>query len=501
MEMNSNIHTNSAIKLNQSSLSQLSETVRVPQYDRHQVTNGIVHIGVGGFHRAHQAVYLDNYLHQNSASSWGICGVGLLEFDKRMRDALQSQDCLYTLVERSPEGDRARVLGSITQYRFAPDDRQSVIAALSDPNCRIVTLTITEGGYYYIEGSGEFDANHPTIQHDLQHPDQPNGVFGFLTAALDQRRQQGLAPFTVLSCDNLQGNGNIARKMLSAFAELRDPALGQWIAEQVAFPNCMVDRITPATTAPDIAMVADQFGIDDAFPVVAEPFIQWVIEDQFCAGRPELETVGVQFTNDVHPYELIKIRLLNASHLLIGYLGSLVGYTYVHEVMADPLFRQAVAALMDEVTPTLHPVPGMDLQDYKQTLIDRFANPKIRDQLPRLCLNGSAKLPKFVLGSLRDKLQQGGAIDYLSLTVAAWCRYLSERDEQGGAIAIDDPMAEVLTQRAHAGGADPQPLLNLTEIFGDLSQSSRFTEAVATNLRSLSEVGTKATLSQKQKTA
>ncbi|MBP5975446.1 mannitol dehydrogenase family protein [Brasilonema sp. CT11] len=491
-----NMNTSSAIKLNETSLSRLGNNVRVPNYDRHQITNGIVHIGVGGFHRAHQALYLDNYFHQNSGSEWGLCGVGLLEFDKRMRDALNSQDCLYTLVERSPEGDRARVIGAITQYLFAPDNRQAVIDTLADPKCRIVTLTITEGGYYYIEGSGEFDANHPTIQYDLQHPDEPIGVYGFLTAALDRRRQQGLAPFTVLSCDNLQGNGNIARKMLSAFAQMQNPELGRWVGEQVAFPNCMVDRITPATTAPDIKMVAEQFNIDDAFPVVAEPFLQWVVEDNFCAGRPDWESVGVQMTSDVHPYEMMKIRLLNASHLLIGYLGSLAGYTYVHEVMADQLIRQAVDHLMAEVTPTLQPVPGIDLDNYKNTLIERFANPKIRDQLPRLCLNSSAKMPKFVLGSLRDALQQEGAIDYISLTIAAWFRYLNGQDDQGNPIAIDDPIADILTQLARSSGFDPKPLLSLSQIFGDLSQSSRFVESVSNHLHKLYQFGAKQTLVQ-----
>ncbi|MBD2183099.1 mannitol dehydrogenase family protein [Planktothrix sp. FACHB-1355] len=494
--MNSNISTNSAIKLNQASLSRLPNNVQIPKYDRTQITNGIVHIGVGGFHRAHQALYLDNYFHQNPGSEWGICGVGLLEFDKRMRDALQSQDCLYTLVERSLEGDNAKVIGAITKYLFAPDNRQAVIDAMAKPECKIVTLTITEGGYYYIEGSGEFDANHPTIQYDLQHPDEPIGVYGFLTAALDRRRQQGIAPFTVLSCDNLQGNGHIAQKMLTAFAQMRDSDLGNWIAENVAFPNCMVDRITPATTPADIKMVTEQFGIDDAFPVVAEPFLQWVVEDNFCAGRPNWESVGVQMTNDVHPYEMMKIRLLNASHLLIGYFGTLVGYTYVHEAMADPLIRQAVDRLMDEVTPTLQPVPGIDLDNYKKTLIERFANPKIRDQLPRLCLNSSAKIPKFILGSLRDALQQGSSIDYMSLAIAAWFRYLNGKDDRGNSIPIDDPMADTLTQIAISSGSDPQPLLSVSEIFGDLPQSSRFVEAVSDRLRSLYELGAKETLTR-----
>ncbi|HEY9699446.1 MAG TPA: mannitol dehydrogenase family protein [Trichocoleus sp.] len=493
--MNSNIKTGSAVKLNEAALSRLNHTVQVPQYDRQQITNGIIHIGVGGFHRAHQALYLDSYFQKTADRQWGICGVGLLEFDRRMRDALESQDCLYTLVERSPAGDHARVIGSITQYRFAPEDRQAVIDALAAPQCRIVTLTITEGGYYYIEGSGEFDANHPTIQYDLQHPDQPIGVYGFLTAALSQRRKQGIAPFTVLSCDNLQGNGNIVRKMLTTFATMQNPALGRWIEEQVTFPNCMVDRITPATTPPDIDMVREQFGIEDAFPVVAEPFLQWVVEDKFCAGRPQLEAVGVQFTDNVHPYEMMKIRLLNASHLLLGYLGLLSGYTYVPEAMADPLIRQAIEHLMAEVTPTLQPVPGVDLDQYKKTLIERFTNPKIKDQLPRLCLNSSAKLPEWVLSPVRDKLQQHGTIDYLSLTVAAWFRYLKGQDDQGKSIVINDPMAETLTELAQSG-ADPQPLLGLSELFGDLSQSAHFVELVTNHLQQFYQLGVEKTLTQ-----
>lgn len=491
--MNSNINPESVVKLNEASLSRLANRVRVFTYDRHQIVNGIVHIGVGGFHRAHQALYLDDYFQQNFPPEWGICGVGLLEYDRRMRDALQSQDCLYTLVERSIEGDRARVIGSIMRYLFAPDNPQAVIEAMADPHCRIVMLTITEAGYYYIEGSGKFDANHPTIQHDLQHPEQPIGVYGFLTAALNKRREQGLPPFTVLSCDNLQGNGNIAGKMLTTFASMQDFELGNWISDRVTFPNCMVDRITPATTAADIKMVA-KFGIDDAFPVIAEPFIQWVIEDRFCAGRPDWEAVGVQMTDDVHPYEMMKIRLLNASHLLIGYLGTLAGYSYVHEVMADAAIRQAVERLMAEVTPTLQRVPGIDLDVYKQTLIERFANPTIQDQLPRLCLNSAAKIPKFILGSLRDALRQEGAIDYMSLAIAAWFRYLKGKDDLGNPIEIEDSMAEILTQRTCASGSDLGSLLDITEIFGDLSQSARFVEAVDDRLRSLDEFGAKGTL-------
>lgn len=489
--------THSATKLNQSALSCLSDTIRVPQYDRDLLKNGIVHIGVGGFHRAHQALYLDNYFQQTSDFRWGICGIGLLDQDRRMRDALRSQDYLYTLVERSPKYDRARIIGSIDRYLFAPEDPQSVIAAMASPDCRIVTLTITEGGYYYNEASGELEVNHLTIQHDLQHLEQPIGTYGFLAAALDQRRKQGLAPFTVQSCDNLQGNGNITRKMLTAFAELRDPALGRWLSEHGAFPNSMVDRITPITTDRDRAFVVDQFGIVDDVPVMAEPFLQWVVEDQFCVGRPKLETVGVQFTTDVHSYELIKIRLLNASHLLIGYLGTLLGYTYVHEVMADEQCRNAVMALMNEVTPTLQPVPGLDLAEYKRTLIERFENPKIRDRVSRLCSSSSVKVPKFLLGSLRDLLQQQGAIDSLSFTIATWFRCLIGKNEQGQAIVIEDSMADKLAEKVSSAKTDLRPLLSLSQIFGDdLVQSSRFVEATERALRQLCETGVRATLSQ-----
>jgi len=486
----------SATQLSESSLFQLPDQVRVPKYDRKPVTNGIIHIGVGGFHRAHQALYMDNYIEQNPGCEWGICGVGLLKYDAKMRDALQGQDCLYTLVERSPEQDTARVIGSITEYLFAPDNAQIVIDAIANPQCKIVTLTITEGGYYVIEGTGEFDAQNPTIQHDIQHPEQPIGVYGYLTAALKQRRQNGIPPFTVLSCDNIQGNGNIVSKMLTTFAKLQDPDLGQWIAENVAFPNSMVDRITPATTPADIEMVAEQFAIEDAWPVVAEPFLQWVVEDRFSNGRPNWESVGVQMTDDVHPYELMKLRLLNTGHLLVGYLGSLLGYTYVHEAMTDDLIRQAVARLMDEVTPTLQPLPDISFSDYKQTLVERFSNPKIRDQLSRLCLNSSAKLPKWMLGSLQDKLKQGGAIDYLGFTVAAWFRYLNGKDDQGNPLAIDDPMADVLTEKARTGGADPTQLLGLTEIFGDLPQSEQFTKTVTHYLQQLYEQGTEKVLTE-----
>ncbi|MEO1392381.1 MAG: mannitol dehydrogenase family protein [Cyanobacteria bacterium J06634_5] len=489
-----------AIRLSERTLAELPDLVRSPHYPREKVTTGIVHIGVGGFHRAHQALYLDNYIEQeiakSSQSDWGICGVGLLKYDQKMKDVLQSQDCLYTLVERSPKKDTARIIGAIGEYIFAPDDPQVLIKKLADPLCKIVMLTITEGGYYVIEGTGEFDEQNSTIQHDLQHPESPIGVYGFLTAALNQRKEGGLAPFTILSCDNIQGNGNMARKMLTAFATLQDPNLAQWIDQRVTFPNSMVDRITPATTPADIQMVSDQFAIKDGWPVVAEPFLQWVVEDKFCAGRPDWENVGVQMTDDVHPYEQMKIRLLNASHLLIGYLGSLLGYTYTSEAMENDLIRAATERLMNEVSPTLQTLPGVDVADYKQTLLARFSNPKVRDQLSRLCLNSSDKLPKFLLGSLRDNLEKNRSVEYASLTIAAWFYYLGGKDKQGKALPIDDLMADILVERAEAGGDNPMPLLTIKALFGDLSESKKIAAAVKQHLQQLYRLGTHEALTQ-----
>lgn len=484
----------SAVKLSSAALNSYSALVRVPRYNRSAVTSGIVHIGVGGFHRAHQALYMDNYLEQNPDSDWGICGVGLLKYDKRMSDALHSQDCLYTLVERSPKNDEPCVIGSITEYLFAPENPQQVIDKLADERCRIVTLTITEGGYYVVEGTGELDTENSVIQHDLQNPQEPEGVYGFLTAALRKRRDAGIVPFTVLSCDNIQGNGNVVGKMLTAFAKLQDPEMGKWIATNVEFPNCMVDRITPATTPDDIEMVRDRFSIKDDWPVVAEPFTQWVVEDRFSAGRPNWESVGVQMTEDVHPYELMKIRLLNTGHLLVGYLGALLGYTHVHEAMADEQIALATRKLMDEVTPTLQPLPDIDFEAYKSTLIERFSNPKIRDQVARLCLGSSDKLPKWVLGSLSELMEKDDSIEFLSFTVAAWFRYLQGTNDQGQVMEINDQMADQLTDLARSGGADPIQLLSLKAIFGDLVESSRFTETVARYLKELYKVGTRKTL-------
>ena len=497
--MNNAVSTNHPVKLNNASLKNLPSNVRGPAYDRRDITDGILHIGVGGFHRAHQGVYVDDVIRETGANQWGICGVGLLQHDSRMRDALTPQDCLYTVVERGPGADtKARVIGAMTSFLFAPENTEAVLEKMASADIRIVSLTITEGGYYLDPETGESNLDHPDIVHDLQHPAQPVGAFGYLAEALDRRRQRGLKPFTVMSCDNVQSNGDVTKRMLLAFAGRRDPSLREWIAENGAFPNSMVDRITPGTTDADRAMIRETYGIDDAWPVVTEPFRQWVIEDAFCDGRPSWERVGVQMTSDVHPYETMKIRLLNASHSAMGYLGYLAGFEYIHEVIADPLFREFVLNFMDEeVTPILAEVPGVDLATYKKTLVERFSNPAIKDQVSRICMDGSAKIPKFILPTIREQLRRGGPTRRASLVIASWCRAMAGTDDQGAKIEVQDPMAGVLSERARAAGRDPEKFLAVREVFGeDLPQSMVFVEQVREALESLYDLGARKTLAK-----
>jgi mannitol-1-phosphate/altronate dehydrogenase len=365
---------------------------------------------------------------------------------------------------------------------------------LGDPVTHIVSLTITEGGYLVDDKTGVFDATNPAIQADVDRA-SPRTVFGYIVAGLERRRKAGLAPFTVLSCDNLPGNGAVARTAVVSFARLGDDALAAWIETNVAFPNGMVDRITPQTTDADRAMLAEVFGIADAWPVVTEPFKQWVIEDHFSDGRPPLEEVGVQIVPNVHPYETMKLRLLNASHQAMAYLGYLAGYRYAHEVMGDADFVNFLSRFMDvEVTPLLPPVPGIDLADYKRTLLERFANPKIADTLARLATDGSDRMPKFVLPSLSEALAQGRPHRLLTLVVAGFCRYLRGVDEQGQPIALQDGRADELGTLANQGRADPRPLLAVQRVFGDLGQHETWVAELTAALRELEEIGARAVI-------
>jgi len=489
---------NPGTKLSNATLSSLANEVRTPGYNRSRLLQNTVHVGVGGFHRAHQAAYLDDLLALEDTERWGECGVGVLKSDDRMRDALKGQDCLYTLVERSAERQTARVIGSIADYVYAPAAREVAIEKMAAAETKIVSLTITEGGYFINEGTGQFTADHPDIKHDLQHPSQPVSSMGYMAEALHRRRLRGLPPFTVMSCDNLQGNGHVVRKVLLAFAGRRDVALERWIADHVTFPNSMVDRITPATTARDIAFVSARFGLEDAWPVVTEPFIQWVVEDDFCNGRPQWERVGVQLVSDVAPYEIMKMRLLNGSHLAMGYLGAIAGYTYVHEVMQDPLFTSFIESFMEEVTPVVPTIPGTSVKKYKKVLIERFSNPTIYDQVTRICSEGSAKMPKWVQPSIVELLDKGRSVELLSLVIASWIHYLKKgADERGQVLNIVDARAAELTAIAKTIDSDPRPLLAIESIFGQaLPANGLFITNVEKGLHRLSTLGAAATMRQ-----
>jgi len=482
--------------LNQAALASLPESVARPTYDRSRVTPGIVHFGVGGFHRAHQAMYVDSLMNQGTALDWGIIGVGTMPQDFRMRDALVPQDGLYTLVLKHPDGTlEPRVIGSVVGYHLASDNPEKVLGALTAPSTRIVSLTITEGGYLFHPSTGELDSSAPSLQPDLVEGAVPSTPFGYIVEALRRRREAGTAAFTVMSCDNIPGNGDVARRMISTFARLKDDGLGAWIGAEVAFPNCMVDRITPVTTSDDIDSLRERFGVEDRWPVVCEPFTQWVLEDHFTVGRPPFEEVGVQLVPDVEPYELMKLRLLNASHQALCYLGYLAGYRYAHEVCQDPLFVDFLLAYMDrEATPTLPEVPGVDLTAYKHQLVERFANPEVRDTLARLCAESSDRIPKWLVPVIRTNLEHDGEVELSALVVAAWARYAEGLDEQGQPIEVVDQLREQLMAAAGRQGQDPLAFLRDERLFGDLAEQDTFTRAYERFLTSLHAHGARETL-------
>jgi mannitol 2-dehydrogenase len=448
-----------------------------PTYDRGEISVGIVHFGVGGFHRAHQAVYVDRLLQRGQAKDWGICGVGVMPADRRMADVMAAQDCLYTLVTENPDGTRdARVIGSIVDYRYAPDDPESVIELLAAPATRIISLTITEGGYSIDSAP-------------------PDGVFGLVTRALARRRERGVPSPTIVSCDNIEGNGDVARDAFTAYARQHHPGLAEWMDEHTGFPNSMVDRITPVTSPEVIDSLATDFGVEDQWPVAAEPFTSWVLEDSFSSGRPPLEDVDVLIVDDVTPYELMKLRLLNASHQCLCYFAYLAGYRLVHDAARDPLFAEFLRQYMDaEGTPTLKPVPGVDLPEYKQTLIERFANPGVRDTIVRLCFGSSDRIPKWLLPVIRENLRSGAPIKMSAATVASWARYAEGVDEQGEPIDVQDQLAETLVPLAKSQIQEPTAFISDTDVFGDLAQQPRFVEEYLWALDSLHRHGARATL-------
>lgn len=483
-------------RLSDRTLDRLAPDVARPNYDRGSLTVGIVHVGVGGFHRAHMAMSLDSLMSLGLAADWAICGVGLLDGDRRMADVFREQDNLYTLTVKHADGQReSRVVGSIIEFLFAPGDPEAVIEKMAHPDVKIVSLTITEGGYNFDRVTGDFDATQPAVAADLVTGAMPSTVFGFVTEALRRRRDRGIPAFTVMSCDNIQGNGHMAARMFTAFANLKDPQLGLWIRDNVRFPNSMVDRITPVTSADDIAEAESRTGLRDEWPVVCEPFFQWVIEDDFPLGRPPFEKVDAQLVADVEPYELMKLRLLNASHQGLCYFGYLAGYRYAHEAVADPVIVALLRRYMDdEASPTLRPVPGIDLAKYKQTLIDRFSNAEVRDTLARLCAESSDRIPKWLLPVVRERLEVGGDVTASAAIVASWARYAEAEDESGQAITVVDPLRDQLVPIAQSQRKNLLAFIQNRSLFGDLVDDPRFTAPYAEALASLHSIGSLKTL-------
>jgi mannitol 2-dehydrogenase len=460
------------MNLNNATLTKLPITT--PTYDRSNVSVGIAHIGAGHFHRAHQAMYIDRLLNQGLAHEWGICGVGVMPGDWTMRDVLTDQDGLYTLILEKPDGSRdAHVIGSIIDYRYAPDDPESALEVLAAVSTRIISLTITEGGY--------------------RDPDGP--AFALIVEALDRRRRRGIAAPTIVSCDNIENNGEIAGRAVLANAESRDPELAEWVGDHVEFPSSMVDRITPATTLQMAKEVRRDFGVNDRWPVVAEPFAAWVLEDKFADGRPPLEQAGVLLVDDVAPYELMKLRLLNAGHQCLAYFAHLCGFEFVHEAARDPVFAEFLLAYFEsEAIPTLPPVPGIDLHEFSRTLIERFSNPGVRDTVARLCAFSSDRIPKWLLPVINDNLASDGSVRVAAAVVASWARYAEGTDEWGEPYEVVDQLADSLIPIARSQYEHPPAFIEIAAVFGDLAHQPRFVQAYSWALDSLHRKGARATL-------
>ncbi|MFO0993993.1 MAG: mannitol dehydrogenase family protein [Hyphomicrobiales bacterium] len=465
-------------------------------YDRSSVTPGIVHLGIGAFCRAHTAMYVDSVLPIDP--SWGIVGASLKRPDTR--DALAPQDFLYSLIERSAAGTKDRIIGSLLNVYVATHHREGLIAIMADPRIRIVSLTVTEKGYCHDPATGKLDESHAEIRHDLEHPNAPSSVPGLIVRAIAMRRLAGVAPFTVLCCDNLPSNGATVARIITAFAALRSDELASYVERSVAFPSTMVDRIVPATTDNDRRLASDATGLRDRWPVVTEPFTQWVVEDRFGGERPPLERAQVQMVGDVHPYELMKLRMLNGSHSTLAYLGYLAGYEYVNTAIADPALRALIHDLMtEEVMGTLPKGLG-DLDGYRDALIERFCNPALQHRTWQIAMDGSQKLPQRLLGTIRERLAAGLPITRLSLGVAAWMRFVTGVGENGERIEVKDPLAPRLRATADAANGSPselvEGLLRVSEVFGrDLSSNQTFRTLLLRYVTSLYQRGALATAS------
>jgi mannitol 2-dehydrogenase len=472
--------------MTQLSLATLSKLkVPTPKYARADLKGGIIHIGVGNFHRAHLAVYLDALFNLGLDHDWALIGAGVMDSDQKMKDVLKAQDYLSTVVEQEKDASTARVTGPMVDF-ISPSDKQALISKMADPAIRIVSLTITEGGYMIDPATGKFDPSHPALVKDAKDPAHPSSVFGLILAGLSKRRAAGVPPFTVMSCDNVPHNGVVTRNAVAGLAELFDKDLAKWVRETVAFPNAMVDRITPATTDRERKIASEQFGIEDGWPVFCEQYIQWVIEDNFPLGRPRWEEVGATFVSDVTPYEYMKIRILNGGHAVIAYPGGLLDVHFVHEAMEHPLIKAFLDKVeQDEIIPTVPPVPNTNLQDYYKLIVRRFSNPKIGDTIRRLAFDGSNRQPKFIVPPIADRLKAGKSVAGLALESALWCRKI---------IDPNDPSWDKLRALAQKAKSDPLAWLSMRDVYGDVVDSDVFKKSFSDALTSLWNRGTEATL-------
>ena len=480
-------------KLSLATLAEAAKTAAIPAYERASLKAGIVHFGVGNFHRAHQAIYLDDLFNAGSDHNWAIIGAGVLPSDAAIREKIAAQDFLTTVVEQDNNKTAARVTAPMIDI-LPVGESDVIIAKLADPEIRIVSMTITEGGYF-IDASGKFNPTHPAIAADGQNPSAPKTVFGLIVAGLKARKDKGIAPFTVMSCDNIPHNGVVTTNAVVGTAKLSDPAFADWIKANVSFPNGMVDRITPATSQREVDFLKENFGIEDNWPVYCEEFKQWVLEDKFPMGRPALEKVGVTFVPDVTPYEHMKIRILNGGHAAIAYPAALMDIHFVHESMENDLIRAFLAKLEnEEIIPIVPPVPDTSLADYFKLIERRFLNPKIADTIPRLAQDGSNRQPKFILPSTLDNLNQGRDVVGLALVSALWCRYFFGKSDSGKDIVFNDASADRLHEAAVKAKDDPAAFLVFDDIFGEVAKSELFRKRFAHALKTLWEKGTKETL-------
>lgn len=465
------------IRLCNDALDQLPESVSRPTYDHSALTPGIVHIGLGNFHRAHQAWYLHRLFQQGLNTDWAIIGAGVRPYDEQMRLKMKAQDYLTTLIELDPEGSSAEVCGSMIDYVPIVEGNAPLIERMTDPAIRIVALTVTEGGYYICPATKGFDVNHPDIQHDAENPDTPKTAFGAMVAALRFRRDHGIGPFTALCCDNLQGNGHILRQTVVSLARLSNPELADWIVTNCSFPNSMVDSIVPATGPRELAL-AQSFGIDDAVPVTHERFRQWVMEDEFCAGRPDWDRVGATFSDNVHGYEAQKIRILNAGHQIFVSVAEILHIDTISEALGHKKIHDFFHKVeMEEIVPHVVPVPGMTPEQYVDLIDRRFANPKIVDTTRRVSFDGSSRHPGFIIPTIRDGLNANTPVNGLALVEAAWARMCEGTRDDGTKIDPNDPFWDELTEKAKAAKTNPRVWLEMRNIYGDLVEQDRFANA------------------------